>query len=97
MCILINIKLIYSYSNTDTLICLVSNLLRKNISYLINKRLTGGTMEKILIQSNDDKFKKLINDWRKNNCNISQEIVKLILVAECSGLIHQVEEIINIH
>lgn len=54
-------------------------------------------MEKILIQSNDDKFKKLINDWRKNNCNISQEIVKLILAAECSGLIHQVEEIINIH
>lgn len=54
-------------------------------------------MEKLLIQSDNNDFKKLVNYWRKNNCNISQEIVKLILAAECTGLIQQVEEIINIH
>lgn len=49
-------------------------------------------MNKFLIHSNDKKFKKLIEYWRKENRNISQEIVNLILAAECAGLIQQLEE-----
>lgn len=38
-------------------------------------------MNKILIQTNNEEFKKLIEKWRKGNNDISEEIVKLTLLA----------------
>lgn len=38
-------------------------------------------MKKIFIQTSNEQLKSLIEEWRKNNNNISEELEKLILAA----------------
>lgn len=52
-------------------------------------------MCKLFIQTNDRKFKKLVARWRKNNSDISKEIVKSVLLAYEAALLPQNTEYIT--
>lgn len=46
-------------------------------------------MKNLLIRTNNKNFHQLIEQWRKDNKNISDEIINLVLLAQCSNLIPQ--------
>lgn len=43
-------------------------------------------MSKIFIQTNDERFKEIIAKMRQNNSDISEEIVKAVLLAWAESL-----------
>lgn len=53
-------------------------------------------MYKFMIHTDNKEFNKIVEYWRKQNLNISTELVNLILAAECAGLLQQIEDNINI-
>lgn len=44
-------------------------------------------MRKIFIQTSNEQFKKLVEQWRKSNKDISEELVKLVSLALQTGII----------
>ena len=46
-------------------------------------------MNKVFIQTNNKEFKKIVAKWRKGNSDISEEIVKAVLLAYSATLLPQ--------